>query len=278
MKLPWLDLGYRKRLGQKLARTRLGWLVVFGIKQAWSSVFGGVLMLALILTSYVQLPVLPRYDWLFITAVLTQITLILTKLEQPKEVITIVVFHLVGLGMELFKTSSSIGSWNYPGEANIRLLSVPLFSGFMYAAVGSYIARSWRVLHLKFHNYPNRFATVALMLAIYANFFAHHYIWDFRVLLYLAVLLLYFRTTVSYRVFKNTHRMPLIAGFGLIALVIWLAENIGTVTKAWLYPNQVAQWQPVSLHKIGSWFLLMIISFILVELMRHKFTTKKSSV
>ncbi len=178
--------------------------------------------------------------------------------------------------MELFKTSAAIGSWNYPHEAHIRLLSVPLFSGFMYAAVGSYLARSWRVMHLRFTNYPNRWATAGLALAIYINFFTHHYIWDFRWLLYAAVLVLYFKTKVSYRILEKTRQMPLLVGFGLIATVIWLAENIGTLTNAWLYPSQVAQWHLVSIHKIGSWFLLMIISFILVELMRYRFATKDS--
>lgn len=278
MKLPWQDLAFRLKLKKKLENSKLGWLLAFIIKQAWSSIFGGIMVSALILTSVITLPGLPRYDWLFIIAILTQAMLVITKLEQPREVLTIVVFHLTGLGMELFKTSAAIGSWHYPGNAHIRLLTVPLFSGFMYAAVGSYIARSWRVLHLRFTHYPNRLATMFLALGIYINFFSHHYIYDFRWFLYAAVLLLYLKTMVSFRILKKTHRMPLIFGFGLIASVIWLAENIGTFTKVWLYPSQVSHWHIVSLHKIGSWFLLMIISFILVELMRYKFTTTNSSI
>lgn len=278
MSVIWQDPSYRRKLRKKLEKTKFGWFGAFVIKQAWSSIFGCIMVLAIVFTAVVRLPLLPRYDWLFIIAILTQVVLVVTRLEQLKEVLTIIVFHLTGLGMELFKTSAAIGSWNYPGDAHIRLLTVPLFSGFMYAAVGSYIARSWRVLHLRFTNYPNRWATVCLASGIYINFFSHHYIWDFRWILYTAVLLLYFKTTVSYRVLKNTHTMPLILGFALISLMIWLAENIGTLTKVWLYPNQVLHWHPVSVHKIGSWFLLMIISFILVELMRHKFATEKSPV
>ena len=30
--------------------------------------------------------------------------------------------------------------------------TVPLFSGFMYAAVGSYIAQAWRILKLELEN------------------------------------------------------------------------------------------------------------------------------
>jgi len=58
--------------------------------------------------------------------------------------------------------------------------------------------------------------------------------------------------------------MPLIIGLGLVALFIWFAENIGTFARAWTYPGQEAGWHMVSIAKLGSWFLLMIISFVLV--------------
>ena len=60
--------------------------------------------------------------------------------------------------------------------------------------------------------------------------------------------------------------MPLLLGFLLVALFIWGAENIGTFARAWTYPGQEDGWQPVSLAKLGSWFLLMLISFVLVSL------------
>ena len=60
--------------------------------------------------------------------------------------------------------------------------------------------------------------------------------------------------------------MPLLLGFLLVALFIWGAENIGTFARAWTYPAQENGWQMVGLAKLGSWFLLMLISFVLVEL------------
>ena len=244
-------------------------LWVFGLRQAWSAMFGGILLVAIILTQYVELPWLSRYDWLFIIAVVTQIGMIAFKLEKPKEAIIIVLFHLVGLGMELFKTSDGIGSWSYPEDSVIRLGNVPLFSGFMYAAVGSYMARSWRVMQLKFYEYPNRWATVALALAIYINFFTHHYIVDIRLALFVVTIYLYRNTHVTYVLNKAVHRMHLLVGFFLIALFIWFAENIGTFTSAWLYPEQADGWQVVSAGKRGSWLLLMIISFIMVDLLNY---------
>ena len=59
--------------------------------------------------------------------------------------------------------------------------------------------------------------------------------------------------------------MPLLLGFVLVALFIWFAENIGTFANAWRYPNQSHVWQVVSIAKLGSWFLLMIISYVMVS-------------
>lgn len=224
---------------------------------------------AIILTQYVDLPWLARYDWLFLFAIAIQLFMVLSKLEKPHEVLTILLFHLVGLGMELFKTSAQIGSWSYPGDAFFRIENVPLFSGFMYAAVGSYIARSWRVMRLSFTHYPPRILTVILAVAIYVNFFTHHYIYDFRYVLFLATIALFGRSSVIYVISKKQRKMPLVIGFGLIALFIWFAENISTYTKVWLYPSQTIEWHPVGFEKLGSWFLLMIISFIMIDMLYY---------
>ncbi len=63
--------------------------------------------------------------------------------------------------------------------------------------------------------------------------------------------------------------MPLLLGFSLVALFIWLAENIGTFTAAWMYPNQRLGWSLVSAGKLGAWFLLMIVSYALVALLNR---------
>ena len=58
--------------------------------------------------------------------------------------------------------------------------------------------------------------------------------------------------------------MPLNISFILIAFFIWIAENISTFFGAWQYPDQVHVWNVVSTQKITSWFLMVIISFIIV--------------
>ena len=63
--------------------------------------------------------------------------------------------------------------------------------------------------------------------------------------------------------------MPLLLGFALIAVFIYLAENIGTLTATWVYPDQADGWRPVTPAKYGSWFLLMLVSFVLVTLVHR---------
>jgi uncharacterized membrane protein YoaT (DUF817 family) len=58
--------------------------------------------------------------------------------------------------------------------------------------------------------------------------------------------------------------MPLLLGLFLVATFIWIAENAGTFSRAWAYPHQAAAWAPVTFAKLGAWFLLMLISYVLV--------------
>ena len=105
-----------------------------------------------------------------------------------------------------------------------------------------------------------------LAAAIYVNFFAHHWLPDIRLGLFAATVLLYWRTRVYFRNWQVHRWMPLLVGFGLVALFIWFAENLATFANAWTYPDQKAGWQMVSVTKLGAWYLLMLISFVLVSL------------
>lgn len=227
-------------------------------------------MLALIMITKFWWPEhawLARYDFLFLAALTIQFAMLGLKLETWSEAKVILVFHVVGTIMEIFKTSA--GSWIYPEDAFFRIGGVPLFSGFMYAAVGSYLARVSRIFDMRYMRYPPLWATALLAAAIYVNFFAHHFTVDIRYGLFAATAILFFRTTVHYRVFRFRHRMPLLLGFLLVSLFIWFAENIGTWSRAWIYPDQSEGWAPVSIQKLGAWYLLMIISFVLVTLVHR---------
>ncbi|MAC90658.1 DUF817 domain-containing protein [Maricaulis sp.] len=244
--------------------------ISFGIKQAWACLFGG-LMLAMLVVTFLWYPgdaALSRYDAITIFAVAIQLTLILTRLETLEEAKVIAIFHVVGTVMEIFKTQA--GSWVYPEDSLLRIAGVPLFSGFMYAAVGSYIARVWRIFDFRFDRFPNLWLQFALAAAVYINFFTHHYGPDIRVFLFLATVLIYGRCVVWFRPDEAHRPMPLVIGFLLVALFIWFAENLGTFARAWSYPGQEVSWHMVSLAKLGSWYLLMIISFVLVAAVQYR--------
>jgi len=270
----------RKLLRARYARGRISLglfeFISFGIKQAWACLFGG-LMLSVILLTYLFYPdnaVLHRYDFITLVAVLIQITLLWTKLESWEEARVIFIFHIVGTAMELFKTQ--VGSWVYPEPALLKIGNVPLFSGFMYACVGSYIARVWRIFEFQFTRFPPIWLQFILAIAIYINFFTHHYMIDIRNVLFLASFAIYGFSVIWFKPDEKHRPMPLVLGLFLVSLFIWFAENIGTFARAWTYPGQEAGWHMVSLAKLGSWFLLMIISFVLVAWIHRPISKHKN--
>lgn len=258
----------RERLRERAVQGPIGAaafeFLAFGIKQAWACLFGGLLLALLIATHFFYPDDAPiaRYDALVIACVLMQIALIATGLETLEEARVIAVFHVVGTVMEIFKTQ--MGSWAYPEESLLRIAGVPLFSGFMYAAVGSYLARVWRIFEFRFDRFPPLWAAGLVAAAIYVNFFTHHYVWDARPLLFAATIIVFGPCVVWFRPDREHRPMPLVVGFLLVATFIWFAENLATFARAWVYPSQADGWAPVSLSKLGAWYLLMIISFVLV--------------
>lgn len=249
-----------------------GWayeFLLFGLKQAWACLFGG-LMLALILGTRFFWPdeaPLARYDFLVLASVAVQAMLLATKLERWDEALVILVFHVVGTVMEIFKTAH--GSWIYPEESLLRIGGVPLFSGFMYACIGSYIARIWRLFDVKFIRYPPLWTTWTLALLAYVNFFTHHYVLDIRGGLFAFSMLIFWRTWFVFTPDLKPRRMPMLVGLLLVSLFIWFAENLGTFAAAWVYPSQADGWRLVPIDKMGAWYLLLLLSFVLVSLV-HK--------
>lgn len=246
------------------ARAVLVECAVFLLKQAWACIFGALLLTVIVAARlwYPDDAGLARNDALTIAAILIQIGMLVFRLESGRELWVIVLFHITGTAMELFKTD--VGSWSYEQEGVLHIGAVPLFSGFMYAAVGSYMVRVYRLHRLRFSRYPRVWLTTVLAAAIYVNFFSHHFIWDFRWVLLALVVVLWWRTVMHFQVWRVTLRVPLVLVFVGVALFIWFAENIATWGGAWLYPHQEGDWELVSPQKLIAWFLLMIISVVMV--------------
>lgn len=78
---------------------------------------------------------------------------------------------------------------------------------------------------------------------------------------------------------RQRYSMPVVLSFFLIGFFIWIAENILTFLGAWKYPNQYEIWRMVHIGKISSWFLLVIISIVIVVNLKHiKYKHRTSSL
>ena len=230
--------------------------------QFLSSIFGISVFLILAFTREFHIPFLPRYDFILFLCVGVQWLMIRSRLETVDELKVISLFHLFGLVLEIYKVRH--GSWSYPEESWLKIGGVPLYSGFMYASVASYITQAWRRFDLSMRPLPPSWLALGLAGAIYLNFFTHHYLPDIRWWLMGTVMALYSWTRCSFGVNERRYWLPLSVAFVLIGFFIWIAENIATYFGAWQYPNQQFSWTMVHESKISSWFLLVIISYIVV--------------
>lgn len=240
--------------------------------QVLCCLFPGGIFVSLAPSKVLPLGPLPRYDFILLCCVLLQVGMLLTRLETRDELKVIVVFHVLGLALELFKTGA--GSWAYPefaySKVNLGGSGVPLYSGFMYASVASYLCQAWRRFDLRLLHVPPHAFQWALAAGIYLNFFSHHWLPDLRWGLGAAVFAVYWKTRARFTVGSSGHQMPLPLAFGLIGFFVYVAENIATYFGAWQYPNQVSGWNLVHAAKISSWALLVIVSFIVVAGLKHQ--------
>jgi uncharacterized membrane protein YoaT (DUF817 family) len=241
----------------------------FGIKQVRACLFVGLFFAAVFAVPRAGILGIPRYDLLLIIALGIQAWMVWAKLETWDELKAISLFHVIGFALEVFKTSSGIRSWSYPDFAYTKLLGVPLFSGFMYAAVGSYIIQAWRFFDLQVKHHPPYWMATLIAATIYINFFTHHYIGDYRWYVAACALGLYARATVIFRPLDKERTMPLLVSFLLIGFFIWIAENISTFFSVWRYPNQMGAWATVHVGKWSSWSLLVIMTFTIVTNLKH---------
>ena len=237
------------------------------LKAASAALFGILLLIAFAFTSPMGEQAyygLFRYDYLLFYALLIQLGLIYLKLESWAEVKVIALFHCMAMLMEIFLTHPAIASWQYPQPAVFKLYTVPLFAGFMYSAVGSFFARSIRLFQLSFSQLPSFPNMLCLSVVSYINFMSKFFIYDLRYGLFLWSVLIFWKTRVHFKLDQIQCRIPMLIILIIFAFIIWIAENISTFYKIWLYPSQVDAWHMVSWGKLGSWYLLLLLSLVLV--------------
>lgn len=234
---------------------------MFVLKHLWAGLFGGILMVAIFVTSRIWNPdwALPRYDLLLAIAILTQVAFLLLDLESREEGIALVAYCLLGLGLELYNTDA--GNWAYPEAGHFVIGKVPVFVTFLYASVGICVLRMIRIFDMRFTPFPPLWLAGALAALIYVNFFTQHLIADIRWVLFGAIVLLFARTHIYFRVAGRICWMPMLLSLFLSALGVWFAENLGTLTGTWLYEGQEPH-ETVSVATLGSWVLFLTVALM----------------
>lgn len=245
----------------------IGLALNFGTKAASAALFGLLLLIAFAVTAPMgsqEYYGFFRYDYLLFYALSIQVCLIYLKLESWAEAKVIALFHIMAMGMEIFLTHPAIASWQYPQPAVFKLLTVPLFAGFMYSAVGSFFARSLRLYKVSFENLPRFANMLCLAVLSYLNFMIKFFIPDYRLVLFAWSIIIFWKTKLYFQLSDSRFKVPMLPILLLLAFLIWIAENISTFYKIWLYPSQVDAWHMVGWGKLGSWYLLLLLSLVLV--------------
>lgn len=239
----------------------------FSYKAVSAALFGILLLLAFVVTApmgHESYWGFYRYDYLLFFALVIQALLLYFKLESWAEAKVIALFHLLAMVMELFLTHPQIASWQYPQPAVFKVYTVPLFAGFMYSAVGSFFARSLRLFNMSFVNLPSFVLMLSLAVISYINFMSKFFIMDVRYILFAVSTVIFWRSKVMFKIRQQQYQLPMLLILWVLALLIWIAENISTFYQIWLYPSQVKAWHMVSWGKLGSWYLLLLLSLVLV--------------
>ena len=119
--------------------------------------------------------------------------------------------------MEIFKVSH--GAWAYPESAYSKVMGVPLYSGFMYASVASYICQAWRHFDLKLEYWPSVPQSSSFAVAIYGNFYTNAYLMDGRLLIIPLLILGFWKTWVRFETNGIVRPMPMVLSFFLIGFL-----------------------------------------------------------
>ncbi len=221
---------------------------------------------ALAVTSVVDTGILPRYDAVLVLCLMFQLSMLVFRMETPREFATIFLFHAMGTALEMFKVNH--GGWYYPEPAWFKVMGVPLYSGFMYASVGSFILAVWKQFNVQLDRFPTLIAVVPLVVATYINFFSNYWFWDMKPALLFIALALFFRTRISGTIGATRIGIRLPFVFLVLGPVVWCAENVGTWLGSWEYPRQAGGWVAVPPDKLLSWTVLVMVSFLVVALVR----------
>lgn len=261
------------------------WLVIFldfVRLELLSSAFPLGLLALVIASSSLSIPGIHRYDWLLVGGLVLQLALLALKLESWLDALVMLGYHLLGLALEILKVRA--GSWTYPEPALTKIAGVPLFSGFMYASVASYMSIAWRKMNLEIVRWPGKWVSLGLFVGVYLQFFLPiswigvQAAFAPRLVSAAIVAACFWRTRVYFDSGGARLWMPLNLSFVLIAFFIWVAENLCTRCGIWLYPHQQSTWEPVHIEKVLPWSLMVVVSVTILYTYKEAIKVRLRSV
>lgn len=227
-------------------------------RESISATFSLILLASIALTELIRVPGVARYDVLLVVGLVTQVSMVWGKMETWLDVLVMAIYHVLGLVLETYKVRH--GSWSYPEPAFTKIGLVPLYSGFMYASVASYMSVAYRVFQLEFVGWPGKWWSGLALLIVYGQFFLPAPNLWVRAAVAGVVAVVYRRSWVHFDSGGHRLKMPLTVAFGLIGFFVWIAENWATHFRGWVYPNQADGWEPVHFGKVLSWSLMVVVS------------------
>jgi uncharacterized membrane protein YoaT (DUF817 family) len=130
--------------------------------------------------------------------------------------------------------------------------------------VGSFFARSLRLYQVSFEKLPSFPNMLVLAVFSYINFMSKFFVPDIRLFLFAWSVIIFWKTRIRFQLQQHQLQFPMLPVLIVLAFLIWIAENISTFYRIWLYPSQVEAWHMVGWGKMGSWYLLLLLSLVLV--------------
>ena len=211
---------------------------------------------------------LPRYDLLLLFALAVQAGMLWTKVETWDELRRSRCFMSRASRSKSSRRRRASGRGATRTLPTRKLFGVPLFSGFMYAAVGSYIIQAWRLFDLRIRHHPPYW--MAADRATHLRQLLHA---SFRRRLPLVSGRLQSRPLRPYdRDLPSLGPRSQHAAAGRLRahrLLRLAGGEHRTFFGIWSYPHQLGAWATVHLGKWNSWSLLVIMTFTIVASLKH---------
>jgi uncharacterized membrane protein YoaT (DUF817 family) len=233
----------------------------FCLKHARAGLFAGLFFIPFFITPTTGMLSIARDDILFGLAIGIQIWMHKTKLQSNHELKMVILFYVLGFILEYFKLKTATGIETLAHTSWSNINGVPLFVGFIYAALSSYMMQAWRLFTLRIRHYPPYWMAITLAGLSYLHFFSQH---DYVAYFTACAVGLYGPSLILFKSHSRERQAPLLLSAILIGGFIYLANSI---CHFYSLSNPISPWP--NTHQSQSVFLLIIFSISIIVHSKH---------